>query len=399
MAALTATAWGVGLLVAAAMVDPPIAMSAMVPPTGKVVVAAVAVARSTLAIEPLKMPAYAVVFPTAMLFMKPEICAAPTMVPAGWPMTLTTCVALPVPDAAVIVALPEPTPVTVPPVSTVAIATLLLDHVTVAFGTALLFASSTCAVSLKVCPVDSVGAVFVMFTCDAEPTVAVAVNVTAVSDPAVAVSVFAPIVPPNFHEPTVAMPEAFVFAKPPVTEPPPLATAKVTSTFWKRVAQGVSDLHRRCDGHVRSRDGGLRVAAGLGDRGRRTRRGDRDEAHRREAGRGGAGRLNAGGRTQCPRRGRLPIHVGPHAGGAHASAAAGHGERDDRAVDRTARLVLDDDCEWCHNRRPDSRMDRVGRRTGDGRRRDVDSRFGGSARAGECERGDRGQENTIRHSE
>src|SRR5206468_1813150 len=33
---------------------------------------------------------------------------------------------------------------------------------------------------------------------------------------------------PSFHEPTVAMPAAFVVALPPVSEPPPLPTANVT---------------------------------------------------------------------------------------------------------------------------------------------------------------------------
>jgi hypothetical protein len=45
---------------------------------------------------------------------------------------------------------------------------------------------------------------------------------------AVAVIVFAPAAAPSVHEPTVAMPEAFVVAVRDVPEPPPDATAKVT---------------------------------------------------------------------------------------------------------------------------------------------------------------------------
>jgi hypothetical protein len=48
------------------------------------------------------------------------------------------------------------------------------------------------------------------------------------STPEVAVIVLAPAVVPRVHEPTVAIPEAFVVAERPVPEPPPVATAKVT---------------------------------------------------------------------------------------------------------------------------------------------------------------------------
>ncbi len=46
----------------------------------------------------------------------------------------------------------------------------------------------------------------------------------------VAVSVLAPAVVPSLQLPTVAIPEALVVALAPVTEPPPEATAKVTTT-------------------------------------------------------------------------------------------------------------------------------------------------------------------------
>jgi hypothetical protein len=45
-----------------------------------------------------------------------------------------------------------------------------------------------------------------------------------------AVRVFAPGVVPSVHEPTRAVPVESVLAVAPVTDPPPLATAKVTTT-------------------------------------------------------------------------------------------------------------------------------------------------------------------------
>src|SRR5437868_5815958 len=45
-----------------------------------------------------------------------------------------------------------------------------------------------------------------------------------------AVSGLAPAAVPSFHEPTVAMPLAFVVALVPVADPPPEATANVTAT-------------------------------------------------------------------------------------------------------------------------------------------------------------------------
>ena len=56
----------------------------------------------------------------------------------------------------------------------------------------------------------------------------VAVKVV-LSSPAVAVRVLAPAAPPSVHEPTVAMPAAFVVVFTPVAVPPPPATAKVTA--------------------------------------------------------------------------------------------------------------------------------------------------------------------------
>src|SRR5262245_27166317 len=62
--------------------------------------------------------------------------------------------------------------------------------------------------------------------------VPVAVNVTGEPDRPVdvAVSVFVPGAGPNVQLPTVAIPEPLVFWLPPVIEPAPLATAKVTAT-------------------------------------------------------------------------------------------------------------------------------------------------------------------------
>ena len=67
----------------------------------------------------------------------------------------------------------------------------------------------------------------------AAPAVPVALKVT--GDPVrpalVAVSVFEPAAVPSFQLPTVAMPEASVFAFQPVIDPPPEPTAKVTLTL------------------------------------------------------------------------------------------------------------------------------------------------------------------------
>jgi hypothetical protein len=72
----------------------------------------------------------------------------------------------------------------------------------------------------------------------AAPATDVAVNETALSVPEVALRTFAPVVGPSVHEPTVAMPLAFVVAVGPETDPPPLTTVNVTSSpatgepFW-----------------------------------------------------------------------------------------------------------------------------------------------------------------------
>ena len=62
----------------------------------------------------------------------------------------------------------------------------------------------------------------------AAPAMPVAVNVTDGSAPDAAVSVFVPAAVPSFQLPTVAIPLELVVAVPPVTEPPPVATVKVT---------------------------------------------------------------------------------------------------------------------------------------------------------------------------
>ena len=63
----------------------------------------------------------------------------------------------------------------------------------------------------------------------AAPITPVALNVTDPATPgAPAVSVFAPAVFPSVQLPTVAMPSPFVVWDAPVTDPPPLVTAKVT---------------------------------------------------------------------------------------------------------------------------------------------------------------------------
>ena len=71
------------------------------------------------------------------------------------------------------------------------------------------------------------------YNCVAAPAVAVAEKVKGLPVSAgwvVAVSVLAPAVLPSVHEPTVAIPDAFVVALAPVIDPPPLATANVTAT-------------------------------------------------------------------------------------------------------------------------------------------------------------------------
>ena len=60
------------------------------------------------------------------------------------------------------------------------------------------------------------------------PIVPVAENVTGVRLPVVALRVLGPAVTPRTQLPTVAMPLALVVCVPPVTTPPPVATANVT---------------------------------------------------------------------------------------------------------------------------------------------------------------------------
>ena len=64
----------------------------------------------------------------------------------------------------------------------------------------------------------------------AAPAVAVALNETLVRLPELALRTFAPADGPSVHDPTVAMPAAFVTAVAPVTDPPPDVTEKVTDT-------------------------------------------------------------------------------------------------------------------------------------------------------------------------
>jgi hypothetical protein len=112
---------------------------------------------------------------------------------------------------------------------------LATANVTVVPETGLLFTSVTftdgavvtAAPTIAVCPLPAT-----ILIAPAEPAVPVALNVTGdpVNDPDVAVSVFAPAADPSVHDPTVAIPDAFVVAFAPVTLPPPVATAKVTDT-------------------------------------------------------------------------------------------------------------------------------------------------------------------------
>ena len=72
----------------------------------------------------------------------------------------------------------------------------------------------------------------VVVSAEAAPGVALAVKVRGLpvrpALVAVRVLLLVPAVVPSFQEPTVAMPEALVVWEPPVTEPPPVAAAKVT---------------------------------------------------------------------------------------------------------------------------------------------------------------------------
>src|SRR6185503_17566127 len=150
----------------------------------------------------------------------------------GPPITVTVCCALTPFDVTVMTAVPPLTPVTTPVELTVATAVLDDVHVNVGFVMALLFASAAVAVRVNVWPMVSDGAVFVIFTDATAPSVPVAVNVTGVVMPVtVAVTVFVPGVGPSFQLPAVATPFASVVGEPPLTLPPPVATANVTVTL------------------------------------------------------------------------------------------------------------------------------------------------------------------------
>ena len=74
----------------------------------------------------------------------------------------------------------------------------------------------------------------------ADGSAAVAVNVTGLPDrlAAVAVSVLLPGDDPSVHDPTAAIPWAFVVAEPPSTVPPPPVTAKVTANPGTGIPSG-----------------------------------------------------------------------------------------------------------------------------------------------------------------
>jgi hypothetical protein len=72
-----------------------------------------------------------------------------------------------------------------------------------------------------------------VITRSAVPADALTPRIPAIADApfTVAMSVFVPAIVPSLQLPTVAMPDSFVVCDAPVTDPPPLATAKVTATF------------------------------------------------------------------------------------------------------------------------------------------------------------------------
>ena len=93
-------------------------------------------------------------------------------------------------------------------------------------------ASCDCTVTLNAVPAVPEPGTVVYTSFVAVPAVPVAVKVNGepVRDPLVAVKVFEPTVVPKVQLPTVAIPLTLVVADAPVTEPPPVATAKVTLT-------------------------------------------------------------------------------------------------------------------------------------------------------------------------
>ena len=146
--------------------------------------------------------------------------AVNVFVPAVVPSRQLPTVAIPL---AFVVVVP---PVTDPP----PLATL---NVTVAPATAAPFASVTFTdgATATFCPaIADCPSPLAIVTLPAPAAVPVAVNVT--GDPTrpedVAVNELEPGVAPNVHDPTCAMPWAFVVAFAPVIDPPPDATANVT---------------------------------------------------------------------------------------------------------------------------------------------------------------------------
>ncbi len=153
---------------------------------------------------------------------RPLLVAVSVFVPAVVPRVQLPTVAMP--EESVVAELPVIEP---PPEATA--------KVTTTPDTGLLFASVTSTLGLVATAVPTVAdwllpAFRVILV--AGPAVPVAVKVTGEPERPllVALSVFVPAVVPRVQLPTVAMPEEFVVAEPPVIEPPPEATAKVTAT-------------------------------------------------------------------------------------------------------------------------------------------------------------------------
>ena len=158
------------------------------------------------------------------------------------------------------------------------------------------------------------------------PAMPVAVKVT--GDPVrparEAVSVFAPAVVPNRQLPTVAIPAALVVGLAPVTEPPPEATAKVTTTPETGLppASVISDA--RVHGDVGAGHGRLAVAGVQHHRGGRSEDAGRRERHGR-AGDAGACRPQGvgacGGADGPAPNGRDPVVAGDGDGAGDGPAA------------------------------------------------------------------------------
>ncbi len=154
--------------------------------------------------------------------LRPVLVAVRVLAPAVVPKVQLPTVAMPLALVVAEALVSEPPPLATAKVTFTPDTGLLLASLTMTLG-----AVATAVPATAVCALPAFRAI-----CLAAPALPVALKVTGepLRPVLVAVRVLAPAVVPKVQLPTVAMPLALVAAEALVSEPPPLATAKVTFT-------------------------------------------------------------------------------------------------------------------------------------------------------------------------